>query len=281
MTSLVIGTGFIGDALATRLRQNGIAVTQSSRTPQRADVTVDHGAALDAILARSVPDQVVVVGQLTNPNIDWVIERVDGERWVLLSSQQVSSQFAAPGTEVALAREEFLLARGACVLRPTMVYGKGQDANVTRLIRFMLRWRLPVVPGSGEQLVQPLHVDDLAELISRHEGAPRGGLYPVGGDEALPVRELVATLADILGIHLAPLELPAPAIRLLTNVAPLFGLRRDQILRMLESKAADSTVTTAHFGWVPMPLGLRLEQAVGETYALRGALAGGRATDLA
>src|SRR5207302_11496255 len=106
-------------------------------------------------------------------------------------SHQVTAMAAAPQAAAALAREEMSLALGACVLRPTMIYGKGRDKNLSRLIRFMRRWRVPVVPGDGRQLTQPLHVHDLVELIACHKKLPAAGLYPVGGAEALPLAELV------------------------------------------------------------------------------------------
>jgi nucleoside-diphosphate-sugar epimerase len=173
MTTLVVGTGFVGSELATSLRNGGIEVTQTSRQENVADVTVAHGAALDNLLANSFFDQVVVVGQLTSANIDWVLERIEGPHWLVLSSQQLTATTPAPQERLALAREDVCIARGACVLRATMIYGRGRDLNLTRAIRIMRRWRVPLVPGSGSQLIQPLHVDDLIELIKSHRSGPR------------------------------------------------------------------------------------------------------------
>ena len=200
LSTLILGTGFVGSVLAEWLRSRGIEVTQSSRTGGKGDVTVSDGAALDALVVSGDFDQIVALGQLTGPDIDWVLERVDGPRWLIMSSQQVISAVPAPGTTMALAREELVLARGGCVLRPTMIFGSGGDVNVTRLIATMQRWRVPIVPGSGSQMVQPLHVDDLSGLVTRciicdHQG----GLYAVGGAEGRAAsRRLVATLAELL-----------------------------------------------------------------------------------
>lgn len=262
MSTLIIGTGFVGSVLPDRLRSRGIEVTQSSRTPGLGDVTVSDGAALDALLVSRGFDQIVVLGRLTGPDIDWVLERIDGPRWLVMSSQQVTSSIPAPGTMVALAREELAIARGACVLRPTMIFGRGSDLNITRLIATMRRWRVPIVPGSGSQLVQPLHVDDLCDLIACHGLQTRGGLYAVGGAEALPLRELVATLAELLGLRLSVVEVPQGAIDLAARFAPLLRLRPDQFKRLGEPRVADNALVAETFSWSPEPLGLRLEQAV-------------------
>jgi nucleoside-diphosphate-sugar epimerase len=224
-------------------------------------------------LADHTFDQVVVVGQLTSPDIDWVLERIQGPHWLVLSSHQVTATTAAPQSRVALAREEVALARGACVLRPTMIYGKGRDKNLSRLIRFMRRWRIPVVPGDGSQLIQPLHLDDLVELIACHNKAPAAGLYPVGGAEALPLGELIATLAEVLGLRCPLVALPRGALLLAAKLGPLVGVRPDQVRRLTEPKIVDLTCTMATFAWLPASLGLRLEQAVMEAVPMRG---GGR-----
>lgn len=262
MSTLILGTGFVGSVLAERLRGAGIDVTQSSRRPGLGDMTVSDGATLDALVGSREFDQLVVVGQLTAPDIDWVLERIDGPRWLIMSSQQVMSSVPAPGTRVALAREELALERGACVLRPTMIFGRGRDLNITRLITILKRCSVPIVPGSGDQMVQPLHVDDLCALVARHALHLHGGRYAVGGAEALPLRELVVTLAELLGLRVPLVEVPKRAIELVARFAPLAGLRPDQLRRLTEPRLADNCPVSLELDWTPHPLGLRLEEAV-------------------
>jgi nucleoside-diphosphate-sugar epimerase len=270
VSTLIIGTGFVGTELASALRGSGTKVTHTSRREGAADVTVVDGAALDRLLAADTFDQVVVVGQLTSPNIDWVLARISGPHWLVLSSHQVTAVAAAPQAGVALAHEQTALARGGCVLRPTMIYGKGRDKNLSRLIRSMRRWRVPIVPGDGSQLVQPLHVDDLVDLIACHNKASGPGLYPVGGAEVLPLGELVGTLAQIIGLRCPVVAVPRRALKLAARFGPLIGVRPDQVRRLTEPKVVDMTGTMAAFEWRPSPLGLRLEQAVMEALPLFG-----------
>jgi nucleoside-diphosphate-sugar epimerase len=270
VNTLVIGTGFVGTAVALGLRDRGIEVVCTSRRDGAGDLTVANGAALDRVLGYRMFDQIVAVGQLTSHDIDWVLDRIDGPHWLVLSSHQVAAVASAPQTRAALAREDLALDRGACVLRPTMIYGKGRDKNLSRLIRLMARWRVPVVPGDGSQLIQPIHVDDLIELIVHHQKVPAAGLYPVGGAEALPLRELVATLAQVLGLRFPVVALPQRALHLAALFGPAMGIRNDQIRRLTEPKIVDLTRAIAAFGWRPTPLGIRLEQAVMEVGPING-----------
>lgn len=261
-SQLILGTGFVGSVLSEWSRIREIHVVQSSRADGWRGVRVRDGAALDALLSTKEFIQIVVLGQLTGSDIDWVIERIDGPRWLIMSSQQVISSVPAPGAAAALAREELALAKGACVLRPTMIFGRGRDLNITRLIATMRRWRVPFVPGSGDQVVQPLHVDDLCALVARHRLQTSGGLYAVGGAEALTLRELVGTLAELLGLRVPVVEVPQRAIELAARLAPVLRLRSDQLRRLSESKLADNGPVSEAFHWNPEPLGLRIEQAV-------------------
>jgi nucleoside-diphosphate-sugar epimerase len=134
----------------------------------------------------------------------------------------------------------------------------------------MLRWGVPIVPGDGTQLVQPLHIDDLIDLIASHKTALVAGLYPVGGAEALPVAELVATVGQILGLRCPVLSVPEGPLRLLASLARFIGVRPDQVRRLTEPKTVDLRRTLAAFDWLPSPLGLRLEQAVREAKPIAG-----------
>lgn len=266
--SLVIGaSGYVGSALRAILPTTGLEVTGTSRRPGCEELVV-NGADLDRLLAREHFDQIVLTAQLTGKAVDWLIDRVDGPRWVVLSSAQLSSRFPAPGTAFALAREETALARGATVFRPTMIFGRGGDTNVSRMVRAQRRWRIAIQVGNGAQQVQPLHVADLVALVAQHLAHPTGGIFDVGGPEPIPTRELVEMVKDLLGLRLPVLSIP-PEWLLAASRFGLPALRGDQLLRLQEDKTVDIAGTCATFNWNPDPLGHRIEQAVWEAVGER------------
>lgn len=259
---LVIGgAGYVGRAVAAALRAGGVEVMTTSRTAGRADVTVASGADLDALLAERAFAQVVHLPQLTSIDGGELLDRVDGPRWLVFSSAQLDSSVPPPGDDLARAHEVHALARGAAVLRPTMIFGRGGDVNVSRLIRLLRRYRVPVVVGDGSQLVQPVHVDDVSSLVTAHGRRPVAGLFPVGGDEQLPVGELVDRLRRSLGLRVGPVRIRSRWLRTIARL-PLPGLRPDQVLRLLEDKVVDTSATRDGFGWAPLPLAQRLDEAI-------------------
>lgn len=266
--SLVIGaTGYIGSNIAKVLSAHGIDVQGSSRQPRPGYLQLFNGPDLDRVSARY--DQIVLTAQLTEQDADWLIDRVDGPRWLVFSSMQLAAAVPAPNTEVALAREAAVLARGACVIRPTMVFGRGGDRNVSQIARQISRWRVSVQLGKGRQLLQPVHVDDVAQFVLRHACRPTPGRFEIGGDEAITAEELRTMVVEIVGRRCIHVGLPESLATHLAPLAPVLGLRSDQLRRLHESKVANIAPASSTFEWEPEPTGNRVEQAVREAFPCR------------
>lgn len=264
--TLVLGArGYVGRALVGLLGADGHEAIGTSRHPG-AGVTVRTGADLDRLLASTPFDQIVLTAPLTGADVDWLVDRVDGPRWLVLSSAQLGSAVPAPGTSIALARENRALAAGAAVVRPTMIFGRGGDRNLTRLIRILGRYRVGFHVGDGRQLVQPVHVADVAVLAERHARGPKSGLFPAGGDQVIAVRDLYRLLGEIMRVRPAVIRLPVRGLEAAARTG-LVGLRRDQVRRLIADKVVDIRGTSRAFGWHPQPLARRLSEAVAEAHA--------------
>jgi len=265
--TLVVGAGgFVGSCYADHVERDGHRVVRAGRR-RGLDVVLSTSDRLDAVLAEHEPDQIVVTAQLADPATGWLLERIDGPRWLVLSSAQLASSVPGPGHRQALIHERLARSRGAVVLRPTMIFGRGRDLNITRLLRQIARLGFATQFG-GSQLVQPLHIDDLSVLMEQHLANPStqvaGDLFDVGGREQLPVAELLDCLEQLAGAAGPRLVLPAAALVVIARAASLGGLRSDQVARLIEDKVVDITKVCELFGWQPEFLPLRLEQAYSE-----------------
>ncbi|MEG1326650.1 MAG: NAD-dependent epimerase/dehydratase family protein, partial [Janthinobacterium sp.] len=104
------------------------------------------------------------------------------------------------------AADDFLasLPLRAVIVQPSLVYG--DDGGSARLFRMLAS--LPVYPrfGRAPQLVQPVHVDDLSDLIVallRGAGAVGGQKtrrVPAVGPQALPLTAYLAALRAAMGL---------------------------------------------------------------------------------
>jgi nucleoside-diphosphate-sugar epimerase len=122
---------------------------------------------------------------------------------------QISALGCDPGSErpyeATKMRLEALLATldlDWVAVRPSLVYG--EDSPSSALFRFLAG--LPVIPliAGGGQLLQPIHVDDLALAVTRllAEGAPNRVVIELGGPRPVTYRELLEALRA--GLHDRP-----------------------------------------------------------------------------
>ncbi|GAB1406883.1 NAD-dependent epimerase/dehydratase family protein [Thermomonas brevis] len=271
-TALVFGaSGQIGAPLVERLRADGWRVLALSRQP-RADADALHWlrGEFDALpaLPASV-DAVFSCGPLDRFARWLEATHVQAPRIVAFGSTSVHvKQDSADAGERDLARRlreaEALLfdvaaRRGvaATVLRPTLVFGAGRDATLTRIAALARRLRGFVLPRGADGLRQPVHVDDLAAAAFAAEAAPasHGRAYDLPGGEALPYREMVRR---VLACQCPPLRLrqvPMPLFRLLLAGARLGGMARDlndeAVRRMAGDLAFDAGPAQRDFGYAP------------------------------
>ncbi len=97
--------------------------------------------------------------------------------------------------------EALVLASGldSLVVRPTMVFGAG--SAVFAGMQKLATLPVPLVFGSGELSVQPIHVDDLAALlrVALMSWTPwRGQVVTVGGAEAVTTDELLRRIRALV-----------------------------------------------------------------------------------
>ncbi|MBW3558179.1 MAG: NAD-dependent epimerase/dehydratase family protein [Proteobacteria bacterium] len=146
---------------------------------------------------------------------------------------------------------------GWTVLRPTLIYAEGHDANVSRMARLIARFGVFPLAGEGGGLRQPVHADDLAtaaiEALRRPESLNRS--YDLPGGETLTYRAMVVRIFHGLGRRPRILTVPPRLWRLglelarsfLPGVNPAMGARMDADL------AFDSAPALRDLGWRPRP----------------------------
>jgi uncharacterized protein YbjT (DUF2867 family) len=144
------------------------------------------------------------------------------------------------------------------IIRPTLLYGEG-DILVNNMA-WTLR-RLPAfgVPGDGHYRVQPVYVEDVADLCLRL--ATAAATEPIEIDACGPERfefnELVRLVALAVGRRARLLHLPPPVVLATTRLIGLFVrdvvLTRDEVRELMESllvSAGQPTCPTRFSDWI-------------------------------
>ncbi|MGE3774142.1 MAG: NAD-dependent epimerase/dehydratase family protein [Gammaproteobacteria bacterium] len=172
-----------------------------------------------------------------------------------------------PYGESKLAAETLLRERCAAagialtVLRPPLVYGPGNKANLHALLTAIARG-VPLPLASIRNRRSLVHVDNLAEAIARAIDTARGiRLYTVA-DVELSTPDLVRALARGLGRTPRLLPCPVGALRVLGKL----GGRSAMIERLTESMVLERARIVRELDWHP-PVALEpAMQAIGERY---------------
>jgi uncharacterized protein YbjT (DUF2867 family) len=96
---------------------------------------------------------------------------------------------------------------GHAIVRPTVTFGPG-DILVNNLA-WTLR-RLPIfgVPGDGRYPIQPVHVEDVAEIAVRAGGMTEDVTLDAGGPDIFTFDEFVATVRHAIGSRALLVHLP-------------------------------------------------------------------------
>jgi nucleoside-diphosphate-sugar epimerase len=266
------GSGQIGQPLLAGLLARGWRVHALSRTPQpaRDGLTWVRGA-LEAMEALPEAfDAVLSAGPLDGFARWYARAPIRTPRVVAFGSTSLGTKHdSADAHERDLAArlrgaEDMVFAHAAAcganvtLLRPTLVYGAGRDASLTRIAALARRLgRFPLPRGATGGLRQPVHVDDLAQAALAVLDAPAtfGQAYALPGGETLTYREMVARTLAAMEPPARLLELPAPLFHLAVKAARRFGIAASlgdaAIARMRQDLVFDATPARTDFGYAP------------------------------
>ena len=272
MRSVVLGaTGIVGGYIVDRLVQAGerpIAVSRGRReatadvewieadlaAPQTLDLppfTTLYCTAHAGLLARALP-------HLSSP----VLERVVAFTSTSIVTK-ISSEIPAERESIRLwaEAEQQLIATcerlgvGWTLLRPTIIYDEGRDANITRLSRLIERLGFMPLAGAGSGLRQPVHAEDLAigALAAAHSAAAANKIYATPGRDTISYREMVGRIFDGLDKPRRVVGVPPPLWRAAFALARPFIANANVAMgnRMAKDMIFDATPATQDFGWNP------------------------------
>jgi NADH dehydrogenase len=118
------------------------------------------------------------------------------------------------------------------ILRPAVLFGK-EDILINNIAWFLRKFPVFGVFGDGKYKLQPIYVDDLAELAVKQGQKNENVIIDAIGPETFTSRELVKEIADAIGISKPILHIP-PFLGYLVGsiVSKVFGdvtITRDEI----------------------------------------------------
>ncbi len=264
MKILVTGaTGFIGRHLIRALHEAGHKVTGSARGTLDAsplgmrygwmpsDFSVDthvddwlprlHNKAFDVVInavgiLREQGSQTFAALHNEAPQALFKVAQQCGVKQLIQISALGEGDSIYYTTKRAADDYVLSLETRATVLRPSVIYGESGDS--TRLFRMMASMPLIPLVGRGDQMIQPVHVNELCKVITAliKQPAEQNTIVEVVGPEPVRMKDFLVMLRRGIGkgkAHFIPM--PMPLVKLGARMGDYFNLPglSCQSLRML------------------------------------------------
>lgn len=269
------GTGFVGSAIVRELLARGADVAVLGR--DAAKIRETFGERVEAreanvrepqTLAAAMRGIDVVVNAVQFPGSPvenrrkgWTFEEIDlkgtrhqvdaaraagARRFVYLSGVGASKESDRHWFRYKWEAESYRRSSGLewVIVRPTWVYGP-DDVSLNRFLAFAKV--LPFVPmfGNGEQMMQPIYVDDIGRIGADAALKPEAAneLFEAGGPDQLSMNDVVRTALEVRGKKRMILHQPAAIGKALGTVAsalPGARLSADTVAFITEPAIADN-----------------------------------------
>lgn len=239
LRAAILGCGYVGRAVATRWRQQGISVTATTTQPERlAEVATvadralvvlgsDGAAVADLLAGQQVVLICVGAGRQANYKetylntaktvVNALAQAPDLRQVIFTSTYSVYGNYdgawvreddpAQPATDngkTMLETEQVLLSaatdqRRVCIFRLGGIYGPGRE-----LAKIYRRAAGTTRPGTGQEASNWIHLEDIVGAIDWAQSQGLSGLYNLVQDEIPTVRALIDRVCQ--AHHLAPVQ---------------------------------------------------------------------------
>jgi uncharacterized protein YbjT (DUF2867 family) len=129
------------------------------------------------------------------------------------------------------------------IIRPTLIFGLG-DILINNIAYLLRRFPAFAIPGDGKYRIQPIHGEDLAEIVFESIDARTNLIMDAAGPEIYDYNEIVQMIASVVGskswiFHLQP----GQAVFLASIIGRLLGdviITREEIAGLMQNKLVSS-----------------------------------------
>lgn len=253
---LLGATSLVGRCLIPLLLESDIRVSAFSRNPP--EPTIDGVAwqnlsAPSAFGQNSIEHWLCVAPIWVLPDYFSLLEASGVRRVVVLSSTSLFTKEGSSDLEEQNVARRLRDAEASVrawakasgvewvILRPTLIYGCGEDKNITEIARFIRRFGFFPLLGRANGLRQPVHAKDVAGacLAALQANRVMNSAYNISGGEILPYRDMVGRIFVAMGRPSRLVSVPLWAFRVAVKLLRFLPRYRHWSVAMAERMNRD------------------------------------------
>ncbi len=218
---LVTGAaGFVGQHLIRKLIKNGYSVTALIRRRHEKDTIVRNTKVVIGDLSqkgswrKALKEQDILIhlaaeisakdpslfeknNVLATKNLLDAAKKANIRKIILFSSAAVTSIRRDPYAQTKKSQETLVAKSGIdySIIRPSMIYGPGDNKNIGWLIKILKRLPIVPLPGGGNFGRQPVYVDDICQIVLKlvNKRFPQK-IFEVHGYQYITLAKMVKTI---------------------------------------------------------------------------------------
>ncbi|MBI4739749.1 NAD-dependent epimerase/dehydratase family protein [Candidatus Woesearchaeota archaeon] len=211
--------------------------------------------------------------QMIRTNVEYTKRIIElAQKWkvkkvIFLSSERVLAKNKTPYSMTKQTAEKIVSGfKNHLILRPALIYGEGDNKNLSKLARIIRRTRIVPVFGDGKAIMQPIYVHDVVKYVRVGLQKDIKGTFIVVGKERTDMNKIIDMIARLQGkrvykIHL-PLTLAINLVRVYERFSKKPIITVNQIKNMNESCLRSMEETNSVFGFKPCGIQERIRKVV-------------------
>ena len=132
------------------------------------------------------------------------------QRVVHISIANPSAESPLPYYWGKAANEKTVIESGLsyAILRPTVLYGGGEDILINNIAYLLRRFPFFFIPGDGSYGIQPVYIEDLADLAVEGIYSKDNYVMDAVGPDAYSFKELVELIGETIGAKRPVISVP-------------------------------------------------------------------------
>ena len=156
------------------------------------------------------------------------------------------------------------------ILRPTMIYGNKRDINISRLIKYLDKFKIFPIFGNGKNLLQPVYVNDLSKSyfnVIKNKNVTFNKCYNLAGKNSIEYLKILKIIESSLKKKIIFIRLPINISTILVKILNIlffgkFPINSSQVRRQGEDKIFSFDEATKDFNFNPIKIEEGLKQQI-------------------